>query len=140
LQAGVNVAARRDRTDPAGVRGPDFRQVAEDYYRSIAGSEPSVVKRVIAEARAAPQATLVGCFEALRDFEPRLLAEQYSGPMLSIIRPRNDTTGALHRIRPGWPHQSIPWTGHWIHLDSADSFLRHAQAFVDRVAGGEASR
>lgn len=121
------------------VRGPDFKQVAEDYYRSIAGSNPAVVKRVIAEARATPQATLVACFEALRDFEPRLLAGLYAGPMLSIIQPRNDATGGMHRILPGWPHTVIARTGHWIHLDAPSDFLTHARAFLDRLARTDTS-
>jgi hypothetical protein len=90
-----------------------------------------VVERVVAEARETPQATLVGSFEALRDFNPRLLAGKYAGPMLSIIQPQYDVEGALHRFPPGWPHRSITGTGHWIQLDAGKTFLEYAKAFLD---------
>jgi len=122
------------------MRGPDYAQVAEKYYRSIAGTNMPVVERIVAEARATPQTTLVGCFEALRDFDPHRLAGQYSGPTLSIIQPQNDVKGALHRLAPGWPHVTISGTGHWIQLDAIDLFLDHAKQFLAKLPPGNASR
>jgi len=125
----------------AAMRGPDYQQVAESYYRSIGGSNPKVVDRIVADARATPQATLVGCFEALRDFTPRKYAGRYAGPTLSVVQPQYDIEGALHRVPPGWPHVTIPGTGHWIHLDAPRAFLDCANKFLaevpeSRVAAG----
>jgi pimeloyl-ACP methyl ester carboxylesterase len=117
----------------AALRGPNYQAVAEKYYRSIAGDNAAVVDRVVADARAAPQATLVGCFEALRDFKPHRLAGRYSGPTLSVIQPQYDIDGALHRIPPGWPHVPIPGTGHWVHLDAPEPFLDAARRFLGEV-------
>lgn len=113
------------------VRGPDFIRAVDDFYRSIAGTNPMVIERVVEEARETPQATVVGCFEALRDFNRGLLAGQYARPMLSVIQPQYDVEGALHRFPPGWPHKSISGTGHWIQLDARKTFLEHAKAFLD---------
>lgn len=115
------------------VRGQEFRQVAASYYRSIAGTNPDVVERVVAEATATPQAALIGSFEAMRDFKPRLLAGRYRGPMLSIVQAQHDVAGALHRVPPGWSHKSIPGTGHWIHLDAPEAFLECAKTFLDEL-------
>lgn len=112
------------------MRGPDYQQVVEDYYRSIAEAKREVVDRIVAEARTTPQATAVGTFEALRDFNPREFAGRYSGPTLSIIQPQYDVEGALHQIPPGWRCTTIPATGHWIHLDAMQTFLEITQFFL----------
>ena len=112
------------------MRGPDYQRVAQNYYRSIAGTNEAVVERVVAEAGATAQVTLVGCFEALRDFDPHQLAGRYSGPTLSVIQPQFDVEGALHRIPPGWEHTAIPGTGHWIQLDAAGPFLDCVKNFL----------
>jgi pimeloyl-ACP methyl ester carboxylesterase len=115
------------------MRGPAYRDVAEGYYRSIAGTNAAVVARIVADARATSQQTLVGVFEALRDFAPRRLAGAYAGPMLSVVQPQYAGEGALHRIPPGWPHVEIPNTGHWIHLDAPQPFLRVTNDFVAKL-------
>ena len=130
------------RTLPAGMvegvltamRGPDYRKVTEDYYRSIAGSNQIVADRVVAEALATPQATIVGGFEALRDFDPHRFAGAYRGAMLSIIQPKMDIDGALHRIDPAIAHIAIPDTGHWIQLDAPGPFLDRANEFLSTLS------
>jgi len=115
------------------MRGADYQRVAQNYYGSIAGTNEAVVERGGREAGAPPQVTLVGCFEALRDFDPRPLAGRYTGPTLSVIQPKNDVEGALHRIAPGWRHVAIPGTAHWIHLDAAGPFLDCVKDFLART-------
>lgn len=114
----------------AAMRGPDYRRAAESYYRSIAGNNPAVVERVVAEARATSQQTLIGTFEALRDFEPRALAGRYPGPMRCVIQPQFDVEGALHRIQPGFRQIAIPGTGHWIQLDAPEPLLDCLRRFL----------
>ncbi len=120
----------------AAIRGPDYRKVTEDYYRSIAGPNRAVADRVVADALATPQATMVGGFEALRDFDARHLAGRYPGSMLSIIQPAFDIPGALHRIDPSIAHIAMSGTGHWIHLDAPESFLDRATEFLSGLHTG----
>jgi pimeloyl-ACP methyl ester carboxylesterase len=117
----------------AGMRSPAYRDVAEGYYRSIGGSNPAVVERVVADARATSQSTLVGVFEALRDFRPQRLAGKYAGPMLSVVQPQYDVDGAFHRVQPGWPRVHMAGTGHWIHLDAPQPFLEVVNDFLRTV-------
>jgi pimeloyl-ACP methyl ester carboxylesterase len=62
------------------LRGPGYRDVVRRYYTSIAGDDPDIRERVIADALATPQATIIGTFEALNSFEPRKLLGRYTGP------------------------------------------------------------
>ena len=121
----------------AALRGPHFAQAAEQYYRSIAGPNPEIVDRVVADALATPQATMVGTFEALRDFRPSELAGRFRGPILSVIQPSLDVDGAFHRIPPGFPHVAVPETGHWIHLDAPGAVVSCLEDFVAPTAAGQ---
>jgi len=112
------------------MRGADYQRVAQKYYRSLAGTNEAVVERVVTDAGATPQVTLVGCFEALRDFDPHQFVGRYPGPMLSVVQPQYDIEGALHRIPPGWRHLTIQGTGHWIQLDAPVPLLDCVKDFL----------
>jgi pimeloyl-ACP methyl ester carboxylesterase len=101
------------------LRGPGYRDVVRGYYTSIAGENADVRERVIADALATPQATIVGTFEALNSFEPRKLLGRYKGPMLVIVTPQTDQEWMLHRMGD-LPYRVVKSTGHWIQLEKPD--------------------
>jgi pimeloyl-ACP methyl ester carboxylesterase len=101
------------------LRGPGYRDVVRGYYTSIAGENADVRERVIADALATPQATVVGTFEALNGFQPRKLLGRYQGPMLVVVTPQTDQEWMLHRIG-NLPFRVVESSSHWIHLDKPD--------------------
>jgi pimeloyl-ACP methyl ester carboxylesterase len=114
------------------LRGDRYEETVENYYRSIAGSDPKVVDIVLSDARATPKATVVGTFAALAAFEPPDFVGRYHGPALSIIQSAHDVDGALHRIG-GFAHVSIDGAGHWIHLGAKDRFVGALKRFLAGV-------
>ena len=122
----------------AALATPQFRKVAGDYYRSIAGPEQATLDRVLAALERTPQATILGDMTALDAFEPSHYADRYAGPVLSIVLPANDTPHALHNIL-GFPHLVFeePGVGHWLHLDRPEAFHHELDSFLDAIDAGE---
>jgi pimeloyl-ACP methyl ester carboxylesterase len=131
--------ARREAALTA-LEGPDYRRAAEDYYRSIAGSDPATVARVLTEAKRAPQATILGTMTALDGLRPADFADRYAGPVLSIVLPQHDTPQALHSLL-GFPHLAfdVAGAGHWLQLDAPEAFWVELDGFLDAVDAGEAA-
>jgi pimeloyl-ACP methyl ester carboxylesterase len=109
-----------------------YEKTVEEYYRSIAGDDPAVVERLLADSLATPRETVIGTFEALSRFKPGEFTG-YDGPALSIIQPQYDVDGALHRMAH-MAHVAIGGAGHWIHLAAPDRFR---DALEDFIAGIE---
>jgi pimeloyl-ACP methyl ester carboxylesterase len=124
----------------AALAGPDFRAVARDYYRSIAGDDATTVARVLADIERAPQATILGVMTALDGLDPRDFADRYAGPVLSIVLPKNEVPEALHAIL-GIPHLAFrePGAGHWLQLDAPEAFFLELDGFLAAVDAGEAA-
>lgn len=114
------------------LKGDNYRPFLENYYRSIAGGDTALANRIAGEALSTPQATMVGLMEALKGFEPKPLATGITMPALSIIQPQYDVEGALHRIPPGFPHETIADADHWIHLAARQAFLKVLLKFLAR--------
>lgn len=110
------------------LNGKDYDATLEGYYGSIAGDDPKVASRIIADARATPKATTIGTFEAMSRFKPADFSG-YEGPALSIIQPQFDVDGALHRIAR-MEHIAIGGAGHWIHLGAPDRFFEALEDFI----------
>lgn len=108
----------------------DCGTTIEAYYRSIAGDNPAVADRAIADARATPKETVIGCFKALGDFHASPLDAGLAGRTLSIIQSQFDIEGALHRVGPGVRHVMIDGAGHWIQLGAPEPFVREVCAFI----------
>jgi pimeloyl-ACP methyl ester carboxylesterase len=98
------------------LRSENYREVLGSYYESVAGEDPGVRKRVIADALATAHETVVGTFEALNAFDPQALVGRYNGPTLVIVRPQTDQDWMLHRIGK-LPYRVVESTGHWIQLE-----------------------
>jgi pimeloyl-ACP methyl ester carboxylesterase len=112
----------------AKLNSPDYSKTLEQYYRGIAGDNPAVADRVLADIKAAPKETMIGTLEAMGRFNPRDFLK-YEGPTLSIIQPQYDVDGALHRIGR-FGHVTIDGAGHWIHLAAPDRFLDALEEFL----------
>jgi pimeloyl-ACP methyl ester carboxylesterase len=122
------------------LAGPDHARVAADYYRSIAGSNPETVARVLAEAARTPQATILGTMTALDSFRPADLADRYAGPILSVVLPEHDGPHALHSLI-GVPHLVFDeaGAGHWLQIDAPLAFFDVLDGFLDAIDAGEAA-
>jgi pimeloyl-ACP methyl ester carboxylesterase len=101
------------------LHGPGYRDVVRGYYTSIAGENADVRERVIADALATSQATVIGTFEALNSFEPRKLLGRYTGPTLVIVTPQTDQEWMLHRMG-NLPYRVVESTSHWMQLEKPD--------------------
>jgi pimeloyl-ACP methyl ester carboxylesterase len=111
----------------------DYTATLEGYYRSIAGDDPAVIERVLADARATPKETVIGTMKAFDGFQPLKIAPRLTQPTLAIIQSQFDVDGALHRIPPGFRHVAIDGAGHWIHLGAPVAFARALRSFLDAV-------
>jgi len=119
-----------------GVRA-DAVKSASDYYRSIAGPDPAVAERILADVRATAPATIRGVTEAAFGFDPATVAGRFAGPALAVTQPQFDVAGALHRLGPGLPQRSLGGAGHWLQLGAPDEVARlldELLAGVDELA------
>jgi len=114
----------------AGLRGERYQTLIEAHYRDIAGADPAVVERILTDLRATPRSTIVGCFAALAEFDPKPLLSRYTGPRLSIVQPVNvEAPGALHRLG-GFDALSIAGTGHWLPLNAPERVAKALSEFI----------
>jgi pimeloyl-ACP methyl ester carboxylesterase len=112
------------------LRSPGWAGVTLDYYGSIAGPNEAVRGQVLGDAGRTPQATVIGTFEALASYDPTPALRGYRGPRLSLISAMGENPAALHHIDPTLPHEVVPGTGHWVHLDAPQTFLERLDAFL----------
>jgi pimeloyl-ACP methyl ester carboxylesterase len=120
----------------AGLQA-DCGATIEAYYRTIAGDDRAVADRVIADARATRQETVIGCFKTLSDFPTSPLDAGLASRTLAIIQSQFDVEGALHRVGPGFRHVAIDGAGHWIQLGAPDRFVRELRAFIGEPRNAE---
>jgi pimeloyl-ACP methyl ester carboxylesterase len=112
------------------LRGPSFREVLLQYYQSIAGPHAHVRQRVLRDAAAAPQAVVVGTFEALSEYDPCPALRGYLGRRLSLVTPVTDTPAALHHATSDLPYRRLNTPGHWPQLDDPAEFHRILDDFL----------
>lgn len=117
----------------------DYEQTVEAYYRSIAGPDAAVVEHVLADVRATPRKTIIGCLAALSSFDPGPLATNLPRPALSVIQSQFDVEGALHKLPPGFPRVTIDGGGHWIHLAKPDAFGHQLRDFLSSIPPAQIS-
>jgi pimeloyl-ACP methyl ester carboxylesterase len=108
------------------------KQAAAAFYRMLAGPNPDVARRIVADVEATADQTIVGMVEALGRFTPEAVASPYRGPARAIIHGDADSPHQLHAIA-GYPHEVIAGAGHWIHLAAPAAFDRALDAFVERA-------
>ena len=115
------------------MRGEHFAEAADEYYRSIAGSDADIVDEVLRDLRATDQRTIVGTLEAAHTFRPADLADVYTGPRLSLVQPAFDTPLAIHRQGVGFPHTTFESARHWMQLAAPTRFHYFLDQFLSEV-------
>jgi pimeloyl-ACP methyl ester carboxylesterase len=121
-------AQRRQLLDQ--LAGPDYRSVLRDYYTSIAGANAATRARILHDADATPQATVLGSFRTLSEYDPRPALAGYRGRRLSLVTDLGDNPAALHRLDPTLPIRRLHTSGHWPHLDDPAGFYRMLDEFL----------
>jgi len=115
----------------AGLVPETIGRVSEDYLRTIAGPDDAVRERLLRDLRATPRATVREAgVKAIMAFDPKPALGRYHGPTRAIVTPQNDGPGSLHHLGDGFPHDVVTGTGHWLHLDRPDEFVRLLDAFL----------
>jgi pimeloyl-ACP methyl ester carboxylesterase len=115
----------------------DFDNVIQGYWAQIAGSNPAVRDRLLADLRATPRETIERAFAEVLRFDPDPALAAYHGPVLSVVTPNNDQPFSLHRLGQGFPHRVVTGTGHWIQLDRPEEVNRILDAFLEESVSGK---
>ena len=112
------------------LQGDAYHATIDGYWRSIAGRDPAIRDRLLADLHATPQATVAGIFRALREFEVEPVLNAYRGPRLAMVTPQNNGPFSLHNIDRSLPHRMVTGTGHWIQLERPDELNRILDEFI----------
>ena len=131
---GKQISAAGAQTFIAGFES-NYDDASRNYWTQIAGPNPAVQRRLLADLRATPPEVVVAVLRSVMLFDPYPALARYQGPMLSVVTPHNDQPFSLHRLGKGFPHQVISGTGHWIQLDRPDELNRQLDEFLHRVSG-----
>ena len=85
------------------LRSSQYVKTSDDYYRSIAGTNPAVIERVLWDLHATPRETVAGTFEALAAYDPTARAAGVSGSTIDVGDPSQRFVGQhpATRSEPG---------------------------------------
>jgi pimeloyl-ACP methyl ester carboxylesterase len=114
----------------AALDSDAYASTIEGYWGTIAGTDPAVRERLMAELRDTPPATVAGVFRSTTEFDPGASLRRYHGPRLSVVTPRNTGPHSQLALDPSMPHVTVTGTGHWIQLDRPDEFNRILDGFL----------
>jgi pimeloyl-ACP methyl ester carboxylesterase len=118
----------------------NYEPAIQGYWTQIAGPDPVVRERLLADLRATPRETVSQVLRNVMRFDPDPALAGYPGPILSVVTPQNDQSFSLHRLDNGFPHRTVTGTGHWIQLDQPDEMNRILDEFLESVMGKEKRR
>jgi pimeloyl-ACP methyl ester carboxylesterase len=133
--AGDSRKLPREMMDPflAALDSEAYASTIEGYWGTIAGTNPAVRERLMAELRATSPAAVAGVFRATTEFDPGASLRRYHGPRLSVVTPRNTGPFSLLSLDPSMPHVTVTGTGHWIQLERPDEINRLLDDFLRTV-------
>ncbi|HET8726336.1 MAG TPA: alpha/beta hydrolase [Alphaproteobacteria bacterium] len=124
----------------AALASDGYGTAIEGWWRSIlAGADPFVAERVMADLRATPPETVVGVVRALRQYDPVTALKRYPGPVLSVVTRFNDAPFSLRNLSPGLRHTRVEGTSHWLQMDRPDAFNAVLGGFLADVEDGPRS-
>lgn len=108
--AAIDTALAAVAADPRGEFRLHYREFLHD-------AKPATARRVLADLEATPvEALVAGITESMR-YPARARLAAYSGPVLCIAGPLNDTPASLTRTVPGLATEWLAPTSHWLMLD-----------------------
>jgi pimeloyl-ACP methyl ester carboxylesterase len=111
----------------------NYDSASQGYWKEIAGSNPRISRRLLADLRATPQETVVMVLRSVMEFDPEPALARYPGAKLAVVTPHNDGAFSLHRLGQGFPHRVVLGTGHWIQLDKPEEFNSILDEFLHQV-------
>jgi pimeloyl-ACP methyl ester carboxylesterase len=103
---------------------PAYVETIEGYWSSIAGSDGTLLERLLHDLRTTPREVVVGGLNATMVFDPKPALARYRGPTLAVVTPANDFPYSMHRLGGGLPHRVISGTGHWLQIERPAEFNR----------------
>ena len=113
----------------------DYTGTIEAYWGEIAGTDPAVRDRLLADLRATPRETVIRCLRAVFALDPAPALARYQGPAVSVVTPSNDLPFSMHRVGKGMPHHIVTGTGHWIQLEQPEQVNSLLDEFLEGVKG-----
>jgi pimeloyl-ACP methyl ester carboxylesterase len=118
-----------------GLAGPRSLEAQKAFYASIAGADPLVRDRVLADCERVAAKARLGVAEALARWNPEPTLNAWGGPIAIVSAATNDNGHALFDLRPDISHTLVPDVGHWIQLEKPDVVEDAVRRFVARVEG-----
>jgi pimeloyl-ACP methyl ester carboxylesterase len=109
----------------------NYDSASQGYWKQIAGDNPVISHRLLADLRATPRETVLPVLRSVMDFDPDPALARYRGPKLAVVTPHNDEAFSLHRLGEGFPHRVVTGTGHWIQLERPEEFNLILNEFLE---------
>jgi pimeloyl-ACP methyl ester carboxylesterase len=120
----------------AALESDAYSGVVEGHWnRILAGGVVTTRTAVMKDLRSTPNATVVGAFKGLFEFNPLPALGSYPGPKLTVITHLNETPISLQNLVPGLPYRTVAGTSHWLQMDKPDEFNEILDAFIDALDG-----
>lgn len=112
-----------------------YEKVMDDYMKQLlSNARPGVAELVANDTKTIPKEVSLSIIKAMFRFNPVDIINGYSGPILIISTPReNSQPNALHHLVPGVPNKVIEGTSHWTQLDKPEEFNRILDDFLRTV-------
>lgn len=120
-----------------GLAGPDGLAVQKKFYASIAGSNPEVRERVLADCEVVAPRARLGVARALASWNPETSLKAWLGPIHIVSAQTSDSEHALYRLRPNISHTLVPNVGHWIQLEDPARVKQALRSFVESIEQAE---
>lgn len=114
--------------------------VIEQFWKQqmLIDTRDEVKQKLLAGLRAMTRKAAAELTDASLDYDARPALLRYSssgfgGPKFAIVTARNDAPLSLHHAVPGFRHVVVRGTGHWIHLDKPDEFIKALDGFLNTL-------
>lgn len=122
-----------------GLAEPESLAFQKQFYATIAGPNPKVRDRVLADCEAVTSEARLGVARALVGWNPEPSLNAWRGPIRILASRANANGHALFNLRSDISHSVVPDVGHWIQLDDPSLVTQALRSFVESVERGEMS-
>lgn len=118
----------------ASLRAPDYKEFMRSWFSAALSSAKEETKEMVFKAlEKVSQGTLAGEYRALTEYEPVNALKSYSGPMLSINRPKSTGQFSYHKLVPKIESVSLENISHWLMIDEPDKVNKIMDDFLKRA-------